>query len=135
MSGKPSNIALDSNQQRKIRTLIRVWSTKFNWKLLVDAIKDDLGITISRQSLNTYDGIKNEYDAKKAEFRGVTPDIAKRVTMSDVNKEKKIEQLEAELKIKQEDIDRQLCLVRRMLANALELPNCSVDDLLKERND
>lgn len=132
---KPKNVPLTRDQQHKIRALIRTWKTKFTWKRLVDAASTELKIDISRQSLQGYDAIKHDYDAKKAEYRGVTPEIANRVTMSDIKAQEKIEKLEAELKIKNETIDKQLVLIRTMLANANEITNYDVQNIMAPRRD
>jgi hypothetical protein len=134
-SKKQNNIPLTRDEQHKIRALIRTWKTKFTWDLLVDAVLSELEIKISRQSLQGYKGIKDDYDCKKAEFRGVTPEIAKRVTMSDVDQLEKIERLEAEVKIKNEIIEKQLVLIKVMLANASEIPNYDISNITKPRND
>lgn len=132
---KQNNVPLTRDEQHKIRALIKTWKTKFTWDLLVDAIKSNLEITTTRQTLPTYRAIKKEYGDKKAEFRGVTPEIAKRVTMSDVEQLKKIERLDAEILIKNEIIEKQLVLLRTMMANASEIPNYDISNLLKPRND
>jgi hypothetical protein len=135
MSDKPSNTPLTSKQQRQIKTLIQGWTTKFGWAELVSAIKSKLEIEISRQSLNGYVGIKKAYTDKKAEFRGVTPDIVKRITMSDVDLLASNEKLKKELKSKEETIELQLAMIRRILANAQSIPNINLNDLMRVRND
>jgi len=134
-SKKRKNVPFTRSEQHKIRALIRPWKTKFSWELLVKAIFSELEIVTTRQTLQGYKGIKAEYDDKKAEFRGVTPEIVKRVTMSDVEQLKKIERLGAELAIKDEIIEKQLVYIRTMLANANEISNYDISNITKPRND
>lgn len=137
-SKKHTNVPLTRDEQDKIRALIRTWKTKFTWDLLVDAALSKLEITISRQALSSrtlYKAINDDYHAKKAEFRGVTPEITKRVTMSDVKQLEKIDELEAEIMIKKEIIEKQLVFIKNMLANASEIPNYAISNITKPRND
>ena len=77
---------LDSSQQRKVEALIRCWNTNLTWEKLTKALVSDLNIKISRQSLSTYLGIKEEYKNKKAELRGVSVDISRHIKQSDIKK-------------------------------------------------
>jgi len=135
---KATNISLTRDEQHKIRALIRTWKTRFTWDLLVDAALSELEIKISRQSLSSptsYKAINDDYHAKKTELRGVTPEIVKKITMSDVDLTKKIAQLSALAKIKDEQIEKQMALIKRMLANAQEIPNYDLPNIMKPRND
>ena len=63
--------SLDTIQIIKIQAIIKSWaSNKLTWDLLVLRIKNDMGITTTRQTLVTYDAIKHEYDQKKDQLRG-----------------------------------------------------------------
>lgn len=140
MTEKTNNIPLTRKEQHKIRALIRSWKTNFTWELLVKAVLSELEIKISRQALSSksYIAINEEYHDKKDELRGITPEIVKniiRIKMSDVDLIEKIERLEAEVEIKDEQIEKQFALIQRMLANALEIPNYDVPNLIKPRND
>ena len=137
-SKEQKNVPLTRDEQHQIRALIRTWKTKFTWDLLVDAVLSKLEIKISRQALSSatlYKAINEEYHAKKAEFRGVTPEIVKRVTMSDIQQLEKIERLEATIEIKDETIEKQLVFIKIMLANAQEIPNYDISNITKPRND
>lgn len=129
-----ANLSLNSKQQRQIETLICVWSTKLTWNLLTKAIETDLGIKISRQSLHTYTGIKNEFDKKKAELRGASPDILMRITQSDIQLVDRVNRLEKENGLLKEVVDRQLAMIKRILANANEIPNLDINVLVQPRS-
>ena len=124
---------LDIKQQRKIMILIRRWTTKLTWSRLIDTLDKEFEIKISRQSLQNYKGIKAEYDNKKAELRGATGLIVKNITQSDVKLVERIERLEKENQILTESCDKQLALIRRIFANASEIPNLDINDLTKPR--
>jgi hypothetical protein len=128
-----ANLSLSSKQQRQVETLIRSWSTKLTWDLLITAIKNDLGIKISRQSLHTYGGIKNEYDTAKVRLRGLSPELVHKIMQSDVKPAKRVEKLEAENSVMKETIDRQLAFINTMLANANDIPNLDLQALVKPR--
>lgn len=129
-----ANLSLSSKQQRQIEALIRSWSTKLTWDLLIKATKNDLEIKISRQSLHTYGGIKNEYDNAKVRLRGASPELVHKITQSDVQMAERVKRLEAEKTVMQKHLDQQLALIERMIANANELPNIDVHDLVKARD-
>ncbi len=137
-SKKQKNVPLTRDEQHEIRAMIRTWKTKFTWDLLVVKVFSQLKIDITRQSLSSptvYKAINDDYHAKKAELRGVTPEIAKRVTMSDVELLKKIEQLEAVIAVKNDTIAKQYVYIRTMMANAEEIPNYDHSNILKPRRD
>ena len=66
--------SLDTQQVRKIETLIARWQMRLTWGLLVDRIKSDLDIDTTRQTLNSYKSIYNEYCEKKQALRGKPSD-------------------------------------------------------------
>lgn len=57
--------SLDTNQQISIQALIRSWEGKLTWDLLVTKIESNLAINTTRQTLDKYLNIKNEYKEKK----------------------------------------------------------------------
>lgn len=58
--------SLTTEEIIKIEALIRQWTTKFTWELLVKRIKNDLDIDTTRQTLPKYSSIKKAYQKKKA---------------------------------------------------------------------
>ncbi|PSV91671.1 hypothetical protein CTN01_14030 [Photobacterium angustum] len=64
-------LKLTSPQVRKIERLLDSWRGKLTWQRLIDKIKSDLNVEISRQSLNTYPSIKDSYVAAKHRLKGV----------------------------------------------------------------
>ncbi len=135
MQKKARNIPLTRNEQHKIQALIRSWKTKFTWDLLVEKIQSKLGISTTRQTLPTYGTIDKEYHKKKAELRGITPEITKKITMSDVDLAEKVDELNELIEIKDETIEKQLAYIKTILANANEIPNYDISNLVKPRND
>jgi|TARA_R110002126_G_scaffold47687_3_gene133498 hypothetical protein len=100
--------SLETGQQISIQTLIRSWVGKLTWDLLVTNIELELRISTTRQTLNNYPNIKNEFKEKKLGLRGKP--IAEASTkllaylQSDIDKVNKIIQLENELVIAHEEI-------------------------------
>ncbi|WP_051326804.1 hypothetical protein [Aliagarivorans taiwanensis] len=126
-------LSLSSKQQRAIEVLIRRWRTRLTWALLVNAVKEELGINTTRQTLCTYTAIKNEYDLKKNELRGVTAELARQFTRADVNLVAKIERLEAENAVLHRQNNEQLRMIERILANAAGIPNLDLNELVRPR--
>ena len=62
--------SLDTDQQISIQALIRSWEGKLTWDLLVTRIESSLAITTTRQTLDKYLNIKNEYIDKKRSLKG-----------------------------------------------------------------
>lgn len=128
-----ASLSLTSKQQRSIEILIRRWRTKLTWALLVKAIREELVINTTRQTLCTYTAIKSEYDHKKDELRGGTTEIVKRFTKADVNLAARVERLEAENTVLKRQNNEQLRMIERMLANAAALPNLDLNQLIQPR--
>jgi hypothetical protein len=125
--------SISAQEQRRIELLIASWKGKLTWHLLVQAIELELGIKTTRQTLCTYAGIYAKYSKRKAALRGVSPDIARRVTLSDINAHDRIERLETEVKELNQTVAEQLRVIERMLANAAAIPNVDLGGLLKPR--
>ncbi|WP_413112076.1 hypothetical protein [Thaumasiovibrio sp. DFM-14] len=100
--------SLDTDQQISIQALIRSWEGKLTWDLLVTKIDSSLAITTTRQTLDKYLNIKNEYKDRKRSLKGqtVSADNTERLTylQKDIDLAEKIIQLEAELKVAKDEI-------------------------------
>ena len=129
-----ADLSLNSKQQRQIEKLIRNWSTKFTWKLLTTALKVDLGIEISRQSLCTYKGIKNEYDTAKNRLNGASSPARYKISQSDVRLVERVEKLEVENALLTEKLGYQYDYIKTLLSNANEMPHIDLNALTKPRS-
>ncbi|MCL1068695.1 hypothetical protein L2735_18150 [Shewanella olleyana] len=100
--------SLDIEQQISIQALIRTWEGKLTWDLLVIKIEANLAISTTRQTLDKYLNIKNEYKQKKRSFKGRYVANSNKELISylekDIDMAEKIIQLEAQLKIAKEEI-------------------------------
>ncbi|PKH87900.1 hypothetical protein [Colwellia sp. Bg11-28] len=100
--------SLDIDQQISIQALIRSWKGKLTWELLVTKIESSLAITTSRQTLDKYINIKNEYKEKKFLLKGqpVSSDKTELLfyLQKDIDLAEKVIQLEAELKVAKDEI-------------------------------
>lgn len=106
--------SLNTRQIRKIETLIESWVGKLTWELLVEKIKSELDISITRQSLTTYKSIHTAYKHKKQELRGKgTPELIE-FTKADIDAFERIQNLEAEVKVLQRQIDSQLAFIKEI---------------------
>ena len=128
--GSPS---ITTQDQRCIERLIANWKGKLSWKLLTKAVELQLGIKTTRQTLCTYTGIYTKYKKRKADLRGVTPEVVSRITRSDVAAQERIARLERDVRDLEEKNAEQLRLIDRMFANALSIPNLDLRELIKKR--
>lgn len=128
-----ANPSLSAKQQRSIEALIRKWSTKLSWALLVKSIELEFGIVTTRQTLSTYNGIKNEFDTKKQELRGASPEITKVITLGDIELHKRLNDYKAKNEVLEKQVAKQLRLIETIFANASEIPNIDLNELIKAR--
>lgn len=107
----------------RINNLIITWDGKLNWELVVQAIKSDLGIKISRQSLNKYEEIKQEFRRRKELKRGVVTEgpvtYAEGTTVQKL--EKQIKRLEAENDALQRKYNEAEKFMARAIKNGIDM--------------
>lgn len=124
--------SLDTNEQISIQALIRSWEGKLTWDLLVAKIESNLTITTTRQTLDKYLNIKNEYKDKKRLLRElpVSSKDTERIyyLKKDIDLADKVVQLEAELKVAKSEIGYLQAFVQK-IAN-IGQSNPSVMDVL-----
>ncbi|QFI38140.1 hypothetical protein FR932_09935 [Moritella marina ATCC 15381] len=99
---------LGTNKQISIQTLIRSWEGRLTWDLLVTKINVELGISITRQTLDQYSNIKNEFKEKKRLLRG-KPVVQSNIKLlsylqSDIDMAQKIIQLENKLAVIEDEV-------------------------------
>jgi hypothetical protein len=131
----PPKPKITEDIQFKIERMIRLWEGKLTWNLLTQKIHLELGLKISRQTLEDYKGIYATYIHQKKILRGVTPKLEKAITKNDVDLIKRIEKLEVEIEIKDKTINEQKRFLQRILQNATEIPALrgNLDVLIAER--
>jgi dGTP triphosphohydrolase len=99
---------LDTEQQISIQAVIRSWDGKLTWDLLVTKIESSLSITTTRQTLDKYLNIKNEYKEKKRLLKGKPISTSDTELISylekDIDLAEKVIQLEAEVKVARDEI-------------------------------
>jgi hypothetical protein len=100
--------SLDTDQQISIQALIRSWEGKLTWDFLVTKIESSLAFTTTRQTLDKYVNIKNEYKEKKRLLKGqpISSDDTELISylQKDIDLAEKVIQLEAELKVAKDEI-------------------------------
>ena len=126
---------ISSSMQKKIEKLIHKWEGKLTWDLLTKSVELELGLKTTRQTLCTYTGIDTAFKNKKSTLRGATPALYKKMTSSEVDLIKRIESKEEEIKFLNQKNNEQLRMIERMLANASEIPNIDLNDLVKRRSE
>ncbi|CAK1830947.1 conserved hypothetical protein [Vibrio crassostreae] len=100
--------SLDTDQQISIQALIRSWEGKLTWDLLVTKIEASLTIVTTRQTLDKYPNIKNEYKTKKQALKSKSMSTANVAQLSflqkDIDLANKVVQLKTELKVAKDEI-------------------------------
>jgi hypothetical protein len=127
---------LDKKSITKIRQMIVTWGGKLTWESLVVAIKSDLGVKISRQSLQGYNIIYTEYSRKKDLIRGVINVSDNSLTVADSTTIKKLEKdlasFKAEAEMYKRDYEQAQLLINRVIVNAQSIPNLDVTALFAD---
>lgn len=125
--------SISSQDQRRIELLISSWKGKLTWRLLTQSVELELGIKTTRQTLCTYSGIYAKYRKRKAALRGVTEEIASKMTRSEIGTHERIERLERHVEELNGTVAEQLRFIDRILANAAAIPNLDIGELVKSR--
>ena len=112
--------SLDTDQQISIQALIRSWEGKLTWDLLVTKIESSLAFTSTRQTLDKYINIKNEYKEKKRLLRGqlVFSNDTELISylQRDIGLAEKVIQLEAELKVAKDEIGYLQAFIQKIVS-------------------
>jgi len=128
-----SDPKLSISDEDKVVEMIRTWKTKFTWEALLAAIKEDMGIAITRQSLCTYDQIYDEYLIKKGrkhrnngvESEEIDKDVEE---LLEIN-----EKLDARVAHLEEIRNKQLNFIENMMLNAKD-SHIDLNDLVRPRS-
>ena len=119
--------SLDTDQQISIQALIRSWEGKLTWDLLVTRIESSLAITTTRQTLDKYLNIKNEYIEKKRSLKGQPVSSSDTELLSflqkDIDLAEKVMQLESELKVAKKEIGYLQAFIRETASIGQSDPN------------
>lgn len=119
--------SLDTDQQNSIQALIRSWEGKLTWDLLVTRVESSLAITTTRQTLDKYLNIKNEYKNKKRSLKEkpISSDKIELLTylQKDIDLAEKIIQIEAELKVAKDEIGYLQAFIQKVAQMGQHDPN------------
>lgn len=124
--------SLDTEQQIKIQALIKGWQGKLTWHLLVTSVENNLGITTTRQTLTTYNSIKNTYKVKKQDLKGnpvQVPELLKHL-QSDIALAETIVQLKNEIEGYKENVDHLQNFIKEI--SLIAQSNPAVMDVFQE---
>ncbi|QPG07003.1 hypothetical protein IT774_07825 [Salinimonas marina] len=131
----PAKPKITEEMQFRIEKMLWVWEGRLTWALLTQKINIELGLKITRQTLEDYKGIYNAYRTKKKSLRGATPQIEKAITKKDVDLVLQVKKLQADVDIRNKIINEQKRFLQRILQNAAEIPafKGNIDLLIAER--
>lgn len=120
-----SNIKITDAINKEICVLIMTWQgKKFGWAELIKAIKSEIGIDVTRQTLKSDQLIYERYKAKKQGDSGINTDpilvgSSEKQLIREIQKlNNKVKTLEAKNELAEETTSAQLAFIENMLENA-----------------
>jgi hypothetical protein len=129
-------IKLTRQIEIKIVAILRRWNSKITWESLIERIKHELDFEVTKPTLRKFKKITDEYEKAKGRYKGVTtlpPTVVKKITKKDIDYYHKYTSQLVEIEVMQEMLDGQFALIEKILKNAEEIPNLSIDRLLRDR--
>ena len=129
-------IKLTRQIETKIVAILRRWNSKITWDSLIKRIKHELDFEVTKPTLRKFEKITREFENAKGRYKGVhtlPPSVVKNITEADIDYYNKYSALLVEKEVMQEMLDEQYALIEKMLKNAEEIPNLSIDRLLRDR--
>jgi|TARA_R110000824_G_scaffold361224_1_gene549182 hypothetical protein len=132
MAAKPK---ITEDVQFQIERMVRLWEGKLTWNSLTQRIEIELGMKVTRQTLEDYKGIYAAYKQKKELLRGIDPKSEKMITKNDIHLSERLKRLEAEIEVKDKIINEQKKFLQRILQNAADIPSLkgNINFLIPER--
>ncbi|MCD9489941.1 hypothetical protein GLP30_03745 [Photobacterium phosphoreum] len=131
-------LSLTSENQRNIQAIIRSWNGKLTWNLLINKITNELEIKTTRQTLNSYLSIKNEYQLKKYNQKkeGINLLVndsypTTNLEIENIKLKEKTRKLEAKIEILEQQCGSQLKLIETIFENASRIPNLDLNYLIE----
>ncbi|MDU0111750.1 hypothetical protein RT723_01735 [Psychrosphaera aquimarina] len=133
----PAKQKVTVETQFSIERIIRLWEGKFTWAALIKAVEIELGLKVTRQTLEDYKGIYTAYKQKKEMLRGVDPKFDRSIVSSDVKLKNRLDKLLAEIELKDQIINEQKRFLQRLMQNAAEIPALkgNIDALFRQRSE
>lgn len=129
-------IKLTRKIEIKIVALLRQWNSKITWDLLIKRIKVELDFEVTKPTLRKFIKITKEFGNAKSRYNGVSQlptETAKQIAAGDVNYHEKYMKSLQEKEVMQEMLDEQYALIEKIFKNAEEIPNLSIDRLIRDR--
>ena len=129
-------IKLTRKIEIKIVAMLRQWNSKLTWDRLIMRIKVELDFDVTKPTLRKFIKITNEFGKAKSRYNGVnnlSPSTAKQISAGDVNYYEKYMNSLQEKEVMQEMLDEQYALIEKIFKNAEEIPNLSVERLIRDR--
>ncbi len=129
-------IKLTRKIEIKIVAMLRQWNSKITWDLLIKRIKVELNFEVTKPTLRKFDKITKEFGKAKSRYNGISQlpaKTAKQIGAGDVNYYEKYMKSLQEKKVMQEMLDEQYALIEKIFKNAEEIPNLSIDRLIRDR--
>ena len=126
---------LNKENINKIKKMILSWEGKLTWALLINAIRSDLDISVSRTAIVKYSAIHRVFGDQKDRLKGVVVEPIDHITAKDIsdiqNLRKELKDMTAECDQWMKDYDEAQDLINRVIKNAAMIPNLDVRALFR----
>ena len=126
---------LNKENINKIKKMILSWEGKLTWALLINAIRSDLDISVSRTAIVKYSAIHRVFGDQKDRLKGVVVEPIDHITAKDIsdiqNLRKEVKDMTAECDQWMKDYDEAQDLINRVIKNAAMIPNLDVRALFR----
>ena len=126
---------LNRENIRKVKNIILAWEGKLTWNLLITAIKNDLGISVSRTAIVKYPAIIRVFRDKKNHLKGAVVEPTDHITAKDIsdiqNLRKQLKDITAERDQWMKDYYETQDIIDRVIKNADMIHNLDVTVLFR----
>lgn len=122
---------LSKKRIQKICELILTWESKLTWARLVARIEKDMNLKVSRQTLNGYFAIKNEYQIRKQQLRDgqVGTRVIGQIKQSERELLEKIEAQQRKIELLERQLEQQLDQLKTFILNVRHIPGVDLSTL------
>ncbi len=113
--------------------LIINWEGKLTWALLIGRIEEEIDLKVTRQTLNQYFSIKNEFRRRKNQIRSSKlndSSLVESIGVSEVALLKKVEAQQRKIQALEVKLAKQLDQMKTFIFNVRNIPGVDISKLL-----
>lgn len=113
--------------------LIINWEGKLTWALLIGRIEEEIDLKVTRQTLDQYFSIKNEFRRRKNQIRSSKlndSSLVESIGVSEVALLKKVEAQQRKIQALEVKLAKQLDQMKTFIFNVRNIPGVDISKLL-----